>query len=319
MALLKNYIQKFTDNRTSLEKAIDWVKKNRIPNSGIVVHHKTKDVTPEVTGYMITSLYNAGEKDFALDLARWEQSVQQQDGSFLAPDNISYTFDTAQVVRGFLTVLNDLPEVTENLRRACDFIISQIDAEGEIQTPSYNAWLLPNGKELSKYCNLFIIGPLLESGKRLNEQKYIDEAFRALEFYKSRTDLIEFKHELGTLSHIFGYMMEALADLGEHNLVRKGMEQVVAIQKNDGAILAYPGVDWVCSTGIAQLGLAWYKIGEKQKAEQALSYLEKIQNKSGGFYGGYGEGVEYFPGQEISWANKFFIDLCLLVKGGCNG
>jgi len=147
---LKKRIQKFIDKRSSLQRAVDWVKKNRISNSGVVVHHKTKDVTPEVTGYLITSLYNAGEKEFACDLASWEMSVQQSDGSFKATDNISYTFDTAQVVRGFLTVLDDMPEVEESLRKACDFVISQIDENGEVLTPSYSAWQQPGGNVLSK-------------------------------------------------------------------------------------------------------------------------------------------------------------------------
>ena len=315
---IKGQIMNFTKKRNSLEKAIDWVKNHRITNSGIVVHHKTKDVTPEVTGYLITSLYHAGEKELALELAHWEMTVQQPDGSFLAPDQISYTFDTAQVVRGFLTVLNDIPEVESYLRRACDFIVSQIDSDGEIQTPSYNSWRLSKGRELSRYCNLFVIVPLLEAGKKLNEEKYTNEALRSLEFYKKQSDLTEFKSDLGTLSHIFGYMMEALADLGELELAQKGLDQAAAIQKQDGAIPAYPGVDWVCSTGMAQLGLAWYKIGNLEKAKEMLTYLEKIQNRSGGFFGGYGKGAEYFPNEEICWANKFFIDLCLLVRGGHN-
>jgi malonyl-CoA O-methyltransferase len=312
---IKNRIQTLMDKRSSLQKAVDWVKNNRIPGSGIVVHHKTKNVTPEVTGYLITSLYNAGEKDLALELARWEMTVQQPDGSFLAPDNIPYTFDTAQVARGFLTVLHDLPEVEPCLRRACDFIVGQIDEYGEVRTPSYDAWRQPGGLMLSKYCNLFVLSPLLEAGQRLGQDRYQQAAVKSLTYYKSQPDIVEFKPNIGTLSHIFGYMLEALADLGERNLVRRGMAQVAAIQKKNGAIPAYPGVEWICSTGMAQLGLAWYKTGEKEKAEYILKYLEHIQRPSGGFWGGYGKGATYFPGQEISWANKFFIDLYLLVKG----
>ena len=164
---LKDKIKKMTDSRTSIQRAIDWVKNNRVPNSGIRVHHKTKDVTPEVTGYLITSLYDVGEKELAYDLAKWEMTVQQPDGSFKAPDNISYTFDTAQVVRGFLSVLDDMPEVKKSLTKACDFIVSQIDEQGEVQTPSYKAWRQPGGHYLSRYCNLFVLVPLLEAGKKI--------------------------------------------------------------------------------------------------------------------------------------------------------
>lgn len=314
--MIKNLLNKIVDRRTSLQKAVDWVKNNRVGNTGIVVHHLTKDLTPEVTGYLIESLYNAGEKQFAYELTRWEMSVQKPDGSFAAPGvAVSYTFDTAQVVRGFLAVADDMPEVKHNILKACDFMITQINAEGEINTPSYDLWVLEGGAKISKYCNMYNIAPLLSAGRKFGIDRYVQSAELCRKFYTSRPDIAEFKRDLGTLSHIFGYMMEALAELGEKDLAKKGLDQALKIQKKDGSIPAYPGVDWVCSTGMAQLGLAWYKIGDHQNAARMLAYLEKIQNASGGFYGSYGQGGQYFAGKEISWANKFFIDLYLLVKG----
>ena len=299
---------KFWGGKSSFEKAIGWVKRHRVGMTGIAVHHKTKTVTPEVTGYLIESLYNAGEKELAYGLARWEISIQKPDGAFAAPGvATAYTFDTAQVVRGFLAVVDDMPEVKPNIFKACDFMISQIDARGEISTPSDDMWSLPGGGKLSKYCTLYCISPLWEAGKKFNIPHYVDVAKRSLKFYTSKADIAEFKPELGTLSHVFGYMMEALADLGEKKLAKKGLDQAAAIQKKDGAIPACPGVDWVCATGMAQLGLAWHKIGDHEQARRMLEYLQKIQNPSGGFYGGYGKGVEYFPEKEISWANKFLL------------
>lgn len=317
--MMKSIIRKIKSvaaPRSSLEKAIDWVKSHRIGHTGIVVHHKTENVSPEVTGYIIDTLYRAGEKELALDLAKWEASIQKPDGAFAAPgSNVSYTFDTAQVIRGFLAILDDLPQLEENLVRACDFVEKQIDRTGEIRTPDDSIWNLPGNRKLSAYCNLYNIAPLLEAGRRLNDQRYVDAAQRALKFYKAKPDLVEFKPDLGTLSHIFGYMMEALAEIGEIDLAKKGLEQAWKLQKKDGSIPAYPGVEWVCATGLAQLGIASWMVGNREAASNALSYLEKIQNPGGGFYGGYGNGVEYFPEKEISWANKFFIDLYLLVKG----
>ena len=166
-----------------------------------------------------------------------------------------------------------------------------------------------------KYCNLFVLSPLKLAGRKFNNPKYIDAVNRSVNFYKSKPDIIEFKPELGTLSHIYGYMLEGLVDLGEMRLARQGIEQALKIQKSDGAIPAFPGVDWVCSTGMAQLGIVCAKLAQRDRAERILKYLEKIQNPSGGFYGSYGEGGQYFAGKEISWANKFFIDLYLLVRG----
>ena len=44
--------------------------------------------------------------------------------------------------------------------------------------------------------------------------------------------------------------------------------------------------------------------------------LEKIQNRTGGFYGSYGKGAKYIPSAEISWAVKYFLDAYLLKMGG---
>jgi malonyl-CoA O-methyltransferase len=59
---------------------------------------------------------------------------------------------------------------------------------------------------------------------------------------------------------------------------------------------------------MAQLALAWYKLGITDPADKAMAYLATIQNPSGGFLGSYGNEARYFPYQEISWAVKFFLE-----------
>ena len=296
---------------TPLQRALEWVKEHRIPNSGIVVHHKTKNVTSEVTGYLIASLYGAGEEKLAYDLARWEVTVQKKDGSFTPPGiNVSYTFDTAQVIRGFLAVLDDMPHLEGHLRLACDYVDKNIDSKGKVLTVSYDMWKLSDGSRLTEYGNLYVLPAMLQAGIKLGEQKYIDAARRGMNYFREFPDLVEFKRNLSTFSHYFGYMMEALVDLGEKELALKGLKQVEDLQSSYGAIPAYPGSTWDCATGMAQLAVAWYKLGIKGPADKAVKYLEGIQNPSGGFYGGYGRDVEYFDKQEISWAVKFFIDAC---------
>ncbi len=297
-----------TTREHPVEGAIRWIRTNRLPGQGIVPYPGASVATQEVTGYTIPSLYRMGEKALAREFARWEAAVQRSDGAVAAIDGVAYTFDTAQAARGFLAVLDDLPEMEDNLRRACDFVAGQIDAQGVVHTPSYDTWKFEDGTMLSEYGNLYVLPPLVEAGERLGEKRWIDAARRAMDRYRRLPDLVEFKPDISTLSHYFGYMMEALVDLGELDLAARGLEQAEAIQRPDGAIPAYPGVDWVCSTGLAQLAIAWYKLGRPDPADRAMDYLEGLQNRSGGFYGSYGAGARYFPTQEISWAAKFFID-----------
>jgi malonyl-CoA O-methyltransferase len=265
---------------------------------------------------LIPTLYEIGEREMALEMARWEASVQRSDGAFSAPDGVPYTFDTAQAVRGFLAVLDEVPELETNIRRACDFILTQIEPDGRVSTPSYALWRCADGSTFTEYANLYVLPPLVEAAGRLQDTAYRDAASHALAYYKRRPDLVEFKPQLGTLSHIFGYMMEALVDLDEVELARRGLAQAAAIQTRNGAIPAYPGVRWVCSTGMAQLAIAWYKLGDRAPADLALAHLQTLQLPNGGFYGSYGPGAAYLPKQEISWAVKFFIDCCSLQASG---
>jgi malonyl-CoA O-methyltransferase len=314
---LKQRLSSFTAEKRSLDdaiaRAIDWAR---------LVHGKAsrrealpEQVVPptqETTGYIIPTLYNLGEKDLAIQLAKWEASCQRPDGAFSAVDGVPYTFDTAQVVRGFLAVLDDVPALEENLRRACDYVESHIAFNGEVCTQSYDTWKFPDGSMLSEYGNLYVLPPMLAAGKKLSEPRYISAARRGLDYFRSKPDLVEFKSELGTLSHYFGYMMEALVDLGETDLAKRGLAQAQSIQKKDGAIPAFPKALWVCSTGLAQLAIAWYKLGDREPADRAIDYLVTLQNPSGGFYGSYGRRGQYSPNREISWAVKFFLDSWLL-------
>lgn len=291
-----------------VERALAWVRTNRLQDGGVPPYAGHATSTQEVTGYLIPTLCRHGERDLALRLAQWEISVQRPDGSFCAVDGVPYTFDTAQVIRGLLAVLDHLPGAEASLRRACDFVAAQIDAEGRVHTASYGQWTCADGSSFSEYTNLYVLPPLVDAGRRLAESRYVDAAARALDRFRRRPDLTEWKPELGMISHVFGYMMEALAELGERALARQGLAQAAAVQQASGAIPAFPGATWVCSTGLAQLALAWYRLGERAHADRAVSYLETLQNPSGGFFGGYGRGASYFPRHEVSWAVKFYLD-----------
>lgn len=78
--------------------------------------------------------------------------------------------------------------------------------------------------------------------------------------------------------------------------------------KLNGFVPAMENVKWTCSTGNAQLAICCYLLGKSQLGNKLIEQLEKMQMETGGFMGSYGEGAEYFPVSEISWANKYFLD-----------
>jgi len=285
----------------SIDKAILWLRRNRLNHEGITVSSRQRVPYPEVTGYTIPTLYEWGEKELARDLTLWLLKEQNEDGSFSAPDGTPYTFDTGQAVRGFLAALYDLPRVEKALTRACDWILAQVRQDGRLACPSTANSKWPDHDDR---IHLYVLPLLVEAGLRLNKPEYIAASHRVLRYYKHRQGLLEFN----MLSHFHAYVMEALVDLGEIDLARAGMEPIATLQRKDGSVPAYNNVSWVCPTGVAQYAVVWYKLGMRERADKALRYLEKIQRRNGGFRGSHGKGAKYFPKEEISWAVKFFLD-----------
>lgn len=281
-------------------RAMNWFKQNMIAGKGIIVHTKQPVPYPEVTGYFIPTLYAWEETELARVCTRWLMSIQLADGAFPAPDGVPYTFDTAQIMRGLCAALNDVPGAEDGLRRASDWMLTQIAPDGRLMTPSTELW----SDIANDLIHTYALPPLAEAGKRLGVPQYTDAAHVVLEYYKKQEALVPFNR----LTHFHAYAMEALCELGELELAARGMADVERCQRPDGSIPAYPDVDWVCSTGMAQYAIIWYTLGKKREADLALAYLEKIQNKSGGFNGSYGQGSKYIPGAEISWAVKYFLD-----------
>ena len=294
--------------KPSHERAMDWFKANMVPGQGIIVHTKQPVPYAEVTGYFIPTLYNWGEQELARTCTRWLMSIQLPDGAFPAPDGVPYTFDTAQIMRGLCAALGDVEGAEASLRRACDWMLTQVDASGRLKTPSTELW----GDIASDLIHTYALPPLAQAGKLLGVKEYEEAANFVLAYYKKQDGLVPFNR----LSHFHAYAMEALCEMGELELAAQGMADVERCQRADGSIPAYPDVDWVCSTGMAQYAIVWYTLGKKQQADKAMRYLEKIQNKSGGFNGSYGKGAAYISGAEISWAVKYFLDATLLKMRG---
>ena len=120
------------------------------------------------------------------------------------------------------------------------------------------------------------------------------------------------------------------------------MENMTQYQNKDGSIPGLSHVTWICSTGLLQLALIWYKLGELERGNQLFNCAVLLQNQTGGWFGSYtdtssiaddnrkepllgqpsyrqiGEKIDqqpmYFPKEEISWAVKYFLDAYLRRK-----
>lgn len=285
--------------------ASKWVEDHSQHDKGIVVSNKNEVPYPEVSGYFIPTLLNWGEQERAIEWARWLVSIQDTDGSWWDHHHTRpYTFDTGQILKGLISLVDVYPEYREPIVRGCDWILKQAKASGQITTPDISQWPRWRGRKVPEAIHLYCMEPIRDAGRKWGRHDYVDAVNRALNFYLSKADLTDFN----TLSHFHAYIVEALVDLGEVDRATEAMDQITELQRKFGFVPAYRDVKWVCSTGLLQYAVIWYKLGEKDLADEAFAYACSLQNDSGGFYGSYGARAHYFPRQEISWAVKYFLD-----------
>lgn len=293
-------------------KAIRWIEVNSVKNGGIINNSKLTKSYPEVTGYYIPTLLRWGYSELAIEYAEWLCSIQKADGSwFDTMDVAPYIFDTAQILKGLLNIrefYQDKETLDKTVLKGCEWILSCMTEDGQLKTPTEAAW----GNIANELIHTYCLSPLVEAAKVYNDEKYAKAAYKILEYYKKNyyNEIVNFS----MLSHFYAYVVEAMLDMGEVGLAKEAMYNMEKYQKESGAIPAYKDVDWVCSTGLFQLSLIWFRLGNLDRGTKAFEYACKLQNETGGWYGSYiseenpEEDNTYFPDAEISWANKYFLD-----------
>ncbi|MFR6393352.1 MAG: hypothetical protein ACLUN0_11095 [Roseburia sp.] len=121
----------------------------------------------------------------------------------------------------------------------------------------------------SELIHLYCLSPLIEAGKLYHKEEYSEKAQLILNYYKE--NYLDKILNFSLLSHFYSYVIEALVDLGEEDLARSAMKQMETYQKKSGAISAYYNVDWTCSTGMFQMAVIWYKLGDFEHGERLFS------------------------------------------------
>ena len=305
-----------------MRKAEKWISDNTIDGKGICVTSKEKVIYPEVTGYYIPSLLEWGDEKRASAFANYLCSIQKEDGSWYdAYNQEPYVFDSAQIIKGLLAIRKILPEVDTHILKGINWILTNVQEDGRLTTPSKDAWG-NNDDFCSELIHLYCLTPIRDAGKIFDRCDYVIASKKILEYYKKNEyDKIM---NFSLLSHFYAYVMEGLFDMGEEEMCRIAMENTEKHYNRKGGIPGLNNVPWVCSTGLFQMALVWYKLGEKKKGDGLFDYACSFQNKSGGWYGSYPPSMNYyrfhkkaiqpyyFPNAEISWANKYFLDALAL-------
>ena len=285
---------------TAADKALWWLRANQIASGGIRVHSRSRKAYPEVTGYIVPTLLARQEPDFAGRLVQWLVSVQQPDGSFTDPDHGNpHVFDTAQALRGLLAGGDLVADVQQSIDKAAEYLVSRmVDGGRQGFASQYE------DTTIQETIQLYSLPPLFEAARRAGRSEWEAAAERCLDYYLEHPNLLD----LDNLTHFLAYELEALIDLGRADRARPVLDDLALTQAANGSVRARDGASWVCTPGLAQLAVCWYKLGQNQPADRALDWLRQHQRPTGGFLGSVGPAADYFPRTELSWAAKYFLD-----------
>lgn len=317
---LVNHLKKPSNGAVSwletCEKAERWIKENSVQDGGIINNSSLRKSYQEVTGYYIPTLLKWGFSGLAVSYAEWLCSIQHADGAWYDTEGKDpYVFDTAQILKGLLAVRDRVAEADNAIIKGCNWLLSNIEESGRLMTPSKGEW--GEAGICSELIHLYCLSPLYEAAETFGESKYREAAEKVADYYVREHG--EEIRTFGFLSHFYAYVMEALCDIGREELARESMKQIERFLDEKGYVPAYRDVDWVCSTGMFQLAIVWFKLGDLERGNKALAYAARLQNESGGWYGSYPVTdapkasdrrayPDYFADAEISWVVKYFLD-----------
>ncbi len=283
-----------------LAAAVAWIARSSLAGGGVIVHSGRLETYPEVTGYLVPTLLDAGQDDLALAYLKYLLAAQAADGSF-GIGGAPYVFDTCQVLEAFISAPPALLEQAKAaVVAALRWLRGELGSDGMFK-PKWHDAAAPTQVHLRGLRNAVLASRLVGDSQ---SEALFEAAARS---YISRPENLV----PDILTHFFGYVLDGVAWF-EPETARRICQELASRTAKDGTLPAKPGANWVCFPGLAQIALWWDVFGMKEPAGRALNYLCRVQRRSGGFSGGNGE---YFPRFELSWTTKFFVDLWLRMHG----
>lgn len=296
-----------------------------------VIKNKWVKPYPEVTGYLL-SYFATYHGDKILDCAinssfckamnavEYLLTTQHSLGGFSSFDSpkILYTFDTGQIMHGFLKMYQVLKDerYLKAATKCFDFILKGTLRPGEI---------LP-GYDLDKKCYIsigkgFYAGPRSFAIQAKNLEGIqlfikITNSEKASNFHR---DLREYSQITSIIpeTHPLGYYLEGMSAVG---IQCKDILQVLISQVDNGFLPSKKGAKYAYVSGSAQIAICLLKAGYKKEAIRIRNWLRKVQDNhnSGGLfqYANPDASLNTDIHTEInSWGTKYFCELERMLDG----
>ncbi len=344
----------------ALQGAADWfcLAQDNSGDEGLGSYHLVTGwgrTYPETTGYIIPTLFALAERlqrpelaDRAMRAANGLLKLQRPDGGWqggrVGEDRPSVVFNTAQVVRGMLSVHQRTKDdrYLRAARKAGDWIVSAQEADG--------TWGRSNFMGVARVYDSYVDAPLLQLYGITGEFSFKHAALRNLEWVVERQQPNGWfadadntvRHNDRPIIHTIAYTIDGLADCGTLlndvgllDSAHRAAGPLRDIFLRDGRLngrydRSWQGSEALINTGCAQLCIAWEKLAQHTEAHayrtaavrMRMLLVELQQRSSEGPVQGHGALTGSFPlwGRYEkfaypNWATKYLAD-ALLWAGG---
>ena len=217
---------------SNIKKAVRWIDNNSTDNF-VYITDVERQPYCEVSGYYIPTLLDYGFRKKAINFADYLAQNQRSNGSWSPP----VVFDAAQIIDGLSEFGN---KYETNIQRAVQWILTQCK-DGRFRDP-YNGAISDHLYMRAIYC-------LSKSG--LNIKQATDQMTSV--YYNDAV------FKFTALSHFYAYAFEGCARLGLD--CKKFLQEISAFEY----LPEKPNVSTYCFTGLSQIALSLFLIGEYDK------------------------------------------------------
>lgn len=256
--------------------------------------------TPDLLGGNVASIATMlpvlsayGQRETLSQLLQYLVSQQKADGSFCDTSSRPCPIVTGQVLRALLPLEHPAAAKASHWLTEC---------QSQDTTPpgSLITWSSPA-------LRLIPLAALARSGQVLSEPHWTQWAHQAARDLKRQHDLTQWDMP----THWFGQIVRAMLDLDWQADAKHALQLPAALQRRSGEVPALPDVDWVSSSGLAELTICWQQLGEHDRANAAIAALRGHQLADGSFVGSWGRGAAYHPQRAMIATTCRFLEASL--------
>ena len=269
---------------------VEWVKKQELQTGGIRAWADNEAPYPEVSGYLLPTLWDYGETDLCKRIAKWLLSIQQRDGGWLGMDGRQHIFDTSAILQGLKHVYDNTHAVylIEPMVKAQKFILNQRTPEGHFR-------IYPKADDKPRLYTCRTSG-ILEDRESIN--------------YWLTADW--FCGEAHQRPHYISYAMEGMRLAGRHEVVIDWLHRMKRAILPDGFMpfwvnRNYQAAGSTCTTATCQFAILYWKYDMPEYAVLLRQAAETVLQPDGGLW------HDKEDKRCISWAAKYYLDLCKVM------